>query len=379
MTKDELIKLNDDEILENVYDDIRKYCLFNDYKYKNEYKLKEIILEEINISKIFYDEKQEYNEYLKEKISRHLKKEVNISEDIFREYIRDIDNIETISKEEEESLLKEIKVSKEAKDKIVKNYLKLVIHIAKKYMNHGLSLSDLVQEGNIGLMKAADKYDPSLGFRFSTYAFWWIRQSIARSLNEYGRTIRIPEYVNNKLFTIKKSIALFEKKNYRMPTNEELSIITGLSLSDIDFYKSVQQLPISLNLFIGDEQSDELESIIPNNEEAIDDKVINLEMKEKIESLLNSDILKEKEKEIIKLRFGFYDDRTKTLEQIANGYGLSRERIRQMEAKALNKLRKELLYDEYMTYCDTDEKSKKVDKNNLYIKYLIEKRQRKNY
>ena len=225
-----------------------------------------------------------------------------------------------------------------AKKELIEANLRLVVSIAKKYSNRGLPFTDLIQESNIGLMKAADKFEWRRGFKFSTYATWWIRQAITRAIADQSRTIRLPVHLNETINNLRRTSLQLSHETGREPTSEEIAKHLDIPVDKVDRLRKVAQQTLSLETPIGEMEDRHLGDFIEDKAVASpSDTVIDLNLKEQVASVLN--MLTPREEKIIKLRFGLEDGSEHTLKEVSESFALTRERIRQIEAQALRKLR----------------------------------------
>ena len=261
------------------------------------------------------------------------------TDDPVRMYFKEIGKVSLLTAEEERELAIRIEQGdEEAKKKLCESNLRLVVSIARRYLNRGLSFLDLIQEGNLGLIKAVEKFDYTKGYKFSTYATWWIRQAITRSIADQARTIRIPVHMVetiNKLIRISRQLL---QEYGREPTSEEIAEEMGITVEKVREIKKISQDPVSLETPIGEEEDSHLGDFIPDEDipSPVDAAAYSMLQKQLREVL---DTLSEREKKVLILRFGLDDGRPRTLEEVGKEFNVTRERIRQIEAKALRKLR----------------------------------------
>ena len=265
-------------------------------------------------------------------------KDVNINDPV-RMYLKEIGRISLLSPEEELKLSIQIANGDEdAKQQLAESNLRLVVSIAKRYVGRGLLFLDLIQEGNIGLMKAVDKFDYDKGYKFSTYATWWIRQAITRALADQARTIRVPVHMVetiNKMARIQRQMTL---ELNREPSEEEIAKKMGISVEKVREVIKISQEPVSLETPIGEEDDSHLSDFIKDKSSMSPEEYATNEiLKEEIKNVLMT--LQEREQEVLELRFGLIDGTCHTLEEVGKRFNVTRERIRQIEAKALRKLR----------------------------------------
>ncbi len=267
-----------------------------------------------------------------------LENNINI-EDHVRMYLKEIGKVPLLSSEEEVELAKRMEQGdKEAKSKLAEANLRLVVSIAKRYVGRGMQLLDLIQEGNLGLMKAVEKFDYKKGYKFSTYATWWIRQAITRAIADQARTIRIPVHMVetiNKLLRVSRQLL---QELGREPTNEEIAEKMDIPVARVREILKISQDPVSLETPIGEEEDSHLGDFIKDeNITSPADAAAFVLLKEQLNQVLAT--LTDREQEVLRLRFGLEDGRARTLEEVGKEFNVTRERIRQIEAKALRKLR----------------------------------------
>ena len=261
------------------------------------------------------------------------------TDDPVRMYLREIGKIQLLSFDEELELAKRIlKGDEEAKQKLAESNLRLVVSIAKKYVGRGLLFLDLIQEGNMGLIKAVEKFDYAKGYKFSTYATWWIRQAITRAIADQARTIRIPVHMVETINRLIRTSRLLLQRLGREPSPEEIAKEMDLPVEKVMEIQKIAQDPVSLETPIGEEDDSHLGDFIQDEDSpAPQDSASFTLMKEQLDEVMNT--LTPREAKVLKLRFGLEDGRARTLEEVGKEFEVTRERIRQIEAKALRKLR----------------------------------------
>ena len=296
--------------------------------------------EELEESKILLDIDDDIEEDSEENIEEDLSvmEGADITDPV-RQYLKTIGQVRLLTMEEEQKIAKRISEGDpEAKKELIEANLRLVVSIAKKYVGRGLPLLDLIQEGNIGLMKAVDKFEYEKGFKFSTYATWWIRQAITRAIADQARTIRIPVHMVETINKVTRVSRDLLQKLGREPLPEEVGEVMGLPKERVQEIMKIAQEPVSLETPIGEEEDSHLgdfiqDESIPTPVEATNQTLLHEQLDEVVSTLT------EREQRVIKLRFGWDDGRPRTLEEVGKEFNVTRERIRQIEAKALRKLR----------------------------------------
>lgn len=273
-------------------------------------------------------------------------------DDPVKMYLKEIGAMKLLDSEEEIRLAKLVEIgarsdasledkaaANAAKKELADRNLRLVVSIAKKYLGRGMQFLDLIQEGNLGLLKAVDKFDYTKGYKFSTYATWWIRQAITRAIADQARVIRVPVHMVETINKLNRIARQLLQEKGREATNEELAKAMGVTAAKIREIKKIAQDPISLETPIGEKEDSHLGDFIEDHESVSpDDAAGSILLKEQIEGLLQG--LTERERQVLELRFGLVDGRTRTLEEVGRYFDVTRERIRQIEGKALSKLKK---------------------------------------
>ena len=279
-----------------------------------------------------------------ENMERILEQEGLAIDDPVRMYLKEIGKVPLLTADRERELAEIMTTSENeaqkaaAKNELVESNLRLVVSIAKRYVGKGMFFLDLIQEGNLGLMKAVDKFDYSKGYKFSTYATWWIRQAITRAIADQARTIRIPVHMVETIHKVSRYSRQMLQELGREATADEIGEKMGMSAEKVREIMKIAQDPVSLETPIGEEEDSHLGDFIPDEDTpAPADAAATTILREVIERELHT--LTPREEHVIKLRFGLYDGRTRTLEEVGKEFDITRERIRQIEAKALRKLR----------------------------------------
>ena len=276
-------------------------------------------------------------------------------DDSVKMYLKEIGSIPLLTKEEELELAKKVSEGDElAKQKLVESNLRLVVSVARKYLRKGMPMLDLIQEGTLGLIKAAEKFDYTKGFKFSTYATWWIRQGITRAIADQARTIRVPVHMVEKINKLSSVSALLAAELGRDPKPEEIADKMDMSVDKVVEVINVSQKPTSIESTVGKEDYTELEEVLPDKNALSPEEIVTASLlKDQIEEILGT--LTEKEKGVLELRFGLNGGEAHTLEEVGKAFNFTRERARQIENKALRKLshptRANKLIDYYYDIC----------------------------
>ena len=266
-------------------------------------------------------------------------REESIFDDSVKLYLQQLTKLSLATHDQEKEFAKRIlEGDHEAREALVTANLRLVVSIAKKYTNRGLLFLDLIQEGNLGLLRSIEKFDYTMGYKFSTYSTWWIRQAITRAIAEQSRVIRIPVHIMELVNKVRRQISSFVQQNGREPTTEEFANKTELPIDKIKEIQKLTQEPVSLEVSVGEKEDTVLENYISNEgavspEEAVIDNLLRDQIAKTLETL------SEREQTVIKLRFGLEDGIPRSLEEIGRIMGVTRERVRQIEEKSLKKLR----------------------------------------
>jgi RNA polymerase primary sigma factor len=265
----------------------------------------------------------------------------DVADDSVRLYLREIGKIPLLNAQEELALAQRVVAGeKEAKDQMAEANMRLVVSIAKRYVGRGLDLLDLIQEGNTGLLRAVEKFDPDKGFKFSTYATWWIRQAITRAIADQARTIRIPVHMVETINKLLRTQRRLTQELNREPSNDEIAKEMEIDVDKVEHIMKIKQDISSLDASIRDDEEDSVLADFIEDEDTVspEESATGQLLKEQVKDMLSA--LTEREQKILKLRFGLEDGKSHTLEEVGQEFSVTRERIRQIEAKALAKLRK---------------------------------------
>ena len=301
--------------------------------------MSEIDSDEIEQSDVFPEEVEKEYEGKREDESEILHSERGSAEDPVRMYLKEIGRIPLLSSEEEIELAKRMEMGdEEAKKKLSEANLRLTVSIAKRYSGRGMQFLDLIQEGNLGLIKAVEKFDYRKGYKFSTYATWWIRQSITRAIADQARTIRIPVHMVETMNRVNRTSRRLLQEYGREPTPEEIEVTMNLPVERILEVSKISQEPVSLETPIGEEEDSHLGDFIQDEHVPVpSEEAAHTLLREQLEEVM--DTLSDREQKVLALRFGLEDGKPHTLEEVGRDFQVTRERIRQIEAKALRKLR----------------------------------------
>ncbi len=301
--------------------------------------MSEIDSDEVEQSDVFPEEVEKEYEGKREDEPEILHSERGSAEDPVRMYLKEIGRIPLLSSEEEIELAKRMEMGdEEAKKKLSEANLRLTVSIAKRYSGRGMQFLDLIQEGNLGLIKAVEKFDYRKGYKFSTYATWWIRQSITRAIADQARTIRIPVHMVETMNRVNRTSRRLLQEYGREPTPEEIAVTMNLPVERILEVSKISQEPVSLETPIGEEEDSHLGDFIQDEHVPVpSEEAAHTLLREQLEEVM--DTLSDREQKVLALRFGLEDGKPHTLEEVGRDFQVTRERIRQIEAKALRKLR----------------------------------------
>lgn len=331
-SEDIMSEENFDEVLDDTGDELEDE--YEEYEKNGQDKINLIDPEELN--EISNDVSRFSTA---EEMTKILAQEGLPVEDPVRMYLKEIGQIPLLDLETETELARKMyEGDEDAKNRLVESNLRLVVSIAKRYMGKGMVLLDLIQEGNLGLMKAVEKFDYTKGYKFSTYATWWIRQAISRAIADQSRTIRIPVHMVETIHKVSRSQRQLLQEYGREATSDEIAADIGMNADKVREIMKISQDPVSLETPIGEADDSHLSDFIPDDDTPtpVDEASYHI-LREQLGEVLHT--LTPREEMVLKLRFGLVDGRTRTLEEVGQEFNITRERIRQIEAKALRKLR----------------------------------------
>ena len=341
LSKTDVLNMSNEELYNYLLPTIKE--LYE--QYKKEYDFDQFNLLSLNAmdeAKTTITDNGDFDKLFKSRLTTSLTTSPVLSgTDSLNDYLREISVYPLLSLEEEKDLFDKYKNGDmEAKEKIINSNLRLVVHIAKMYLNKGLTLDDLVQDGNLGLIKAVEMFDQEKGFRFSTYAFWWIKQAVTRAIADKGREIRLPVHVVESITKYKKAVKKLTDKFHRNPTYEEIAEEMNLTLQKVMYLHKHQYEIISLSAPVGEEKDSELGYFIPSDEDGPEEETFKKLLPEEMKEVLDNSKLTDRELFVIRYRFGFVDNKEHTLEDTGKILHVTRERVRQIEAKSLRRLSK---------------------------------------
>ncbi len=266
----------------------------------------------------------------------------SLREELEEEYDRPPTNAELAKAAglSQRQMKRQMRRGRNAKRKMIRSNLRLVVSIAKRYLNRGVPFLDLIQEGSLGLDRATEKFNPEKGYKFSTYAYWWIRQGITRTIANDGRTIRLPIHIVEKLNKLKKTYRDLRQNLHRKPTDEEVAEALDVSMKQLHQLQQLRRRSLSLNHRVGDEDDTEIVDLLEDNSNKSPDAQMNETMMRQEISDVLTEVLTDREKEVITLRYGLTNGQNHTLQEVSNLFNLSRERVRQIQTRAMRKLRR---------------------------------------
>ena len=363
LSKKDVLKMSNEEMYNLLLPIIKSFSNKNKKEF-NDDEFDTIVLNTIDETKMGIKDGEDFIELFKKNLLMSLTTSKDLSgTNSFNDYLKEISTFPLLSNEEEkEEFIKLKNGNLESKEKIINSNLRLVIYIAKMYINKGLSLEDLIQEGNLGLLKAVDMFDIDKGFKFSTYAFWWIKQAVTRAIADKGRAIRLPVHVVESITNYKKAVKKLSDRFNRNPTHEEIAEEMNVPLEKVLELEKHQYEIVSLSMPIGEEKDTQLGDFIPSENKAPDEETFDKMLPEKLKDALLDSNLTDRELTVIMYRFGFIDNKEFTLEEIGSKFGLTRERIRQIETKALIKLKRSKSFRQMSWWYLNDGNSKDLKK-----------------